>query len=91
MQFLAKQVFDTSAMSAIASSGCVFSPATWRGQAVLQCRQGSNTLDVAAHGEPYLVYWSGPGGQHLTFSGWNSVEMPSAPPASQVVSYSELG
>jgi hypothetical protein len=91
MQLLVRDVFDTSDMNAVATSGCTFSPATRDGHAVLECRQGTNTLDVAAHGEPYLVYWSGPGAQHLTFSDWNSVVVPSAPPASQVVSYTDLG
>ena len=91
MQQLDKQIFITSAMSSVASSGCVFSPATRAGRSVLQCRQGAYTLDVAAHGQPYLVYWSGPNGQHLAFSEWNSVVLPSAPPSSQVVSASALG
>jgi len=91
MQLLVRQVFDTSTMTALATSGCDFSPMTRGGKAVLECRQGSSTLDVAAQGRPYLLYWSGPNGQHLSFSDWNSVVLPSLPPASQVVSLSELG
>jgi hypothetical protein len=91
MQQLVGDVFNDKAMSSAAGSGCAFSPTTRNGQAVLQCRQGSSTLDVAAHGRPYLIYWGGPHGQHLTFSEWNSVTLPSAPPASQVVSMSDLG
>lgn len=91
MQSLVRQVFDTSTMSAVAASGCMFVPATRDGQSVLECRQGTNTLDVAAHGPPYLVYWNGQNGQHLVFTDWNSVVLPAVPPASQVVSLSSLG
>jgi hypothetical protein len=91
MQQLVKEVFNDANMTSAAGSGCIFSPATLSGQSVLQCRQGSYTLDVAAHGKPYLVYWGGPHGQHLAFSEWNSVTLPTAPPASQVVSLSGVG
>jgi hypothetical protein len=91
MQQLIKEVFNSKDMSLVAASGCVFSPATRDGQSVLACRQGSGELDVAAHGMPYLVYWSGPHGQHLAFSDWNAVTPPTAPPASQVVSLSNFG
>lgn len=88
---LVKDVFATKNMSDVAGSGCMFSPATVNGQSVLQCRQGESTLDVAAHGTPYLVYWSGPHGEHLAFSEWNSATLPPVPPASQVVSVGSLG
>jgi hypothetical protein len=91
MQQLITDVFNNQTMTEAAASTCVFSPATRGDQSVLQCRQGSYTLDVAAHGQPYLVYWGGPNGQHLSFSDWNSVTLPPAPPASQVVSISDLG
>ena len=91
MQVLVRDVFDTSNMNAYASSGCIFKPTTRGGQSVLECRQGNSALDVAAHGPPYLVYWSGPNGQHLAFTQWNSVVLPSAPPVGQVVSLSSLG
>jgi hypothetical protein len=91
MQQLVSQVFNYKNMSAAAGSGCIFSPTTRNGQSVLECRQGSYTLDVAAHGQPYLVYWSGPRGQHLTFSDWNSVTPPTPPPANQVISITALG
>ena len=77
-------------MSAGAASGCDFSPATVNGQSVLQCRQGPYSIDVAAHGKPYLVYFAGPHGEHLAFSDWNSVALPAAPPASQVISLNKL-
>jgi hypothetical protein len=89
MQGLISQVIDSSDMKGLAGSGCTFSPATRGGQPVLECRQGSAAIDVAAQGQPYLVYLSG-NGQHLTFSHWNSVVLPAAPPASQVVSANAL-
>lgn len=91
MQELIADVFNNKNMTSAAGSGCVFSPTTRGSTSVLQCRQGSYTLDVAANGTPYLVYWGGPHGQHLTFSDWNSVTLPPAPPASQVISISALG
>ena len=91
MQQLMNQVFSDKNMNAAASSGCVFSPATVNGQSVLQCRQGSYTVDVAAHGKPYLVFFSGPHGEHIAFSEWNSVTLPAAPPASKVISLNKLG
>jgi hypothetical protein len=91
MQQLVAEVFNTRNMSSAAGSGCEFTPTTRNGQAVLQCSQGNDTLDVAAQGQPFLVYWSGPYGQHLTFSEWNAVTLPSAPPASEVVTMSQLG
>jgi hypothetical protein len=90
MQQLVQGAFSTSSLNATAHSGCLFVPTTWRGLAVLQCRQGSNTLDVDAHGQPYVVYWSGPNGVHLAFSDWDSVVLPPLPPASQVISSSAL-
>jgi hypothetical protein len=86
MRQLVKQVFNNKNMSSAAASGCLFSPATLNGQPVLQCRQGPYTIDVAAHGKPYVVYFSGPHGEHIAFSHWNSVTLPAAPPASQVIS-----
>jgi hypothetical protein len=91
MQQLDQQIFLSRSMGLTAVSGCVFSPTTINGQSVLQCRQGNDTLDVAAHGRPYLLYWSGPNGQHLKFDDWNSVVLPPAPSPSQVVSASDLG
>lgn len=90
MQQLDQQVFLNRSMTSAAGSSCDFSPATVHGQPVLQCRQGNSTLDVAAHGVPYLLYWTGPSGQHLAFTQWNSVVLPAAPPPSEVVSASDL-
>lgn len=88
---LIQQVFSNKNMSSAAASGCVFSPATVNGQSVLQCRQGGYTVDVAASGTPYLVYFTGPHGEHIAFSDWNAVTPPAAPPADQVISLSKLG
>jgi len=88
---LITQVFNNKNMSSAAGSGCVFSPATRDGQAVLECRQGPYTIDVTAHGKPYIVYFSGPHGEFIAFSNWNTVTLPAAPAASQVVSIPTLG
>lgn len=91
LQALMTGVFSTKNMSAAAGNGCVFAPAKRNGQAVLECRRGAYTTDVAAQGKPYLVYFSGPHGEYFSFSEWNAVKPPSAPPASQVVSENVLG
>jgi hypothetical protein len=91
MHELVTQVFNNKNMTSAAASGCTFSPATVNGQSVLQCRQDGYTIDVAAHGKPFVVYFTGPHGEHIAFSDWNSVTQPTAPPASQVVSLNSLG
>jgi hypothetical protein len=91
MQQLVAQVFSNKNISDAASSGCVFSPATWNGQAALQCHQAPYTIDVAAHGKPYLLYVLGSKGEHIVFSDWNAVTLPQPPPASQVISIPNLG
>lgn len=80
------QAFDNKNTSAAEASGDVFSPATVNGQHVLQVSEGGYTLDVAAHGKPYPLYYTGPHGEHLVFSDWNSATLPASPPASEVVS-----
>jgi hypothetical protein len=61
------------------------------GQQVLQFRQGNNALDVAnIGGTMYPVLFIGPDGDRITFSNWNSVTLPGAPPASEVVNLSKL-
>jgi hypothetical protein len=94
--FLSRQALTTSALSnknlsATGVSTCVFSSVTRNGQSVLECRQGAYTLDVSAHGKPYVVYFGGPHGEYITFSEWNGVTPPTPPPASQVVSINSLG
>ena len=91
MQALTTDVFSNKNMSSAAGSGCVFSPTTRNGTAVLECRQGGYTLDVAAHGKPYIVYFGGPNGEYIAFSAWNAVRPPAIPSASQVVSVNSLG
>ena len=83
--------FSNKNITSAAKSGCVFSPATVHGTSVLQCRQDGATIDVAAHGQPYLLYVTGPHGENLTFSDWNSVVLPTPPPASKVINPSQLG
>lgn len=91
MHELVTKVFNNKNMTSAAASGCTFSPATVNDQSVLQCRQGGYTIDVNAHGKPFVVYFTGPNGEHIAFSDWNSVTQPTPPPASQVVSLSNLG
>lgn len=91
MQALVTTAFSARNISSAAAGGCVFSPVTRNGQTVLECRQGAYTLDVSAHGKPYIVYFGGPHGEYISFSDWNGVAPPTAPPASQVVSVSSLG
>jgi hypothetical protein len=91
MHALVNQTFSNKNIDSAAASGCVFSPATLNGQSVLQCHQGGYTIDVAAHGNPYIVLITGPNGEHIAFSDWNSVTLPPLPPASQVINLSKLG
>lgn len=91
MQALTTSVFNSKNLGAAGNGSCVFSPATRNGQSVLQCRQGTCTLDVAAHGKPYIVYFGGPYGEYMAFSDWNALTPPAAPPASEVVSINSLG
>jgi hypothetical protein len=84
------QAFSTKNISSAVKSGCLFTPATVNGQSVLQCHQDGYTVDVAAHGKPYLLSIRGPHGQNLIFSDWNSVVMPAAPPASEVINPAQL-
>jgi DMSO reductase anchor subunit len=91
MRVLMTSVIGNNNLSAAGNSSCVFSPATRNGQSVLECRQGAYTLDVAAHGKPYIVYFGGPHGEYIAFSGWNAVTPPTAPPVSEVVSINSLG
>ena len=91
MQQLVSQVFSNKNISSAASSGCVFSPATLNGQRVLQCHQAPYTVDVAAHGKPYLLNITGPNGEHIAFSDWNAVTLPPPPRPRRVISLPNLG
>jgi hypothetical protein len=61
-------------------------------QAVVLHGADGSTLDVAAHGTPYPLRVISPPGHHetLTFSQWNRVSVPAAPPASKVINLSQL-
>ena len=66
-----------------------FVPATYHGESVLQFRQGKSVLDVAATGTPYPVLIQS-AGDAITFSDWNSVPAPVAPPARKVLNIGQL-
>ncbi len=66
-----------------------FVAASYHGQPVLQFRQGKNVLDVAATGTPYPVLIQS-SGDAITFSDWNSVPAPIAPPARKVLNIGQL-
>lgn len=61
-------------------------------QAVVLHGSDGSTLDVAAHGTPYPLRVIAPAGhrESLTFSQWNRVATPTAPPASKVINLSQL-
>lgn len=88
---MANAMFSSSVAAKAKKSGDKFTPATVDGQQVLQFRQGNNALDVAnIGGTMYPVLFIGPDGDRITFSNWNSVTLPGAPPASEVVNLSKL-
>jgi hypothetical protein len=63
---------------------------TVNGQPAWEMRgPGGGTLDVAAQGPPYPLQVA-QGGNHIEFSQWNTATIPPPPPASQVVSLSQL-
>jgi hypothetical protein len=67
--------------------------ATVDGQRVWVARGSDGaTAYVAAHGKPYLIRLVGKSGGtgQIDFTDWNSVTIPPAPPASQVVDTSQL-
>jgi hypothetical protein len=68
-----------------------FVPATYNGQPVLQFKHAGYSLDVARSGKPYPLAITTPNGEYLDFSDWNAVTLPAPPPASQVVTLSQLG
>lgn len=63
--------------------------ASYDGRPVFQFTQSGVVFDVAASGVPYPVRVTG-NGTDLTFSDWNSIPPPKAPPASQVVTRSQF-
>jgi hypothetical protein len=57
---------------------------------LLSDQQGDSAF-VAAHGKPYLLQIAAPPGDgSLTMTQWNAVQIPPLPPASQIVSISQL-
>lgn len=89
MSKLLGQPFSTTLWADTKQDGAVFVPATFAGHHVSQYAMDDYTLDVARTGVPYPALYSSPQ-DSMTFSDWNSVTMPSPPPASQVVSLSQL-
>ncbi len=89
VSLLARDLFDKIPASAKAS-GVLFKPASYDGQSVLRLSQDGNTVDVAASGVAYPVAMVLRNGEYIRFSDWNSVAPVTAPPASQVVSLTQL-
>jgi hypothetical protein len=87
MSALFRQAF-AKLPSAISKSE-VFIPATYGGQPVLKFQHGGDTIDVASTGTPYPVLISAPG-TIITFSEWDAVSAPTAPPASSVLNISQI-
>ncbi|HXW86964.1 MAG TPA: hypothetical protein VEJ42_01770 [Streptosporangiaceae bacterium] len=90
MASLADKPFSSTIAAKADQSGSVFVPATVDGQQVLQFRQGAYALDVTSNGTRYPVLFTGPHGESVAFSEWNSVTLPPPPPASEVVNISKL-
>jgi hypothetical protein len=88
---MANAMFSSSVAAKAKKSGDKFTPTTVDGQHVLQFRQGNNALDVAnIGGTLYPVLFIGPDGDRITFTDWNSVTLPGAPPASEVVALNKI-
>jgi len=90
MSQLADQAFSGAIAAKAKQTSAVFVPATVNGQQVLQARQGSYSLDVTDNAARYPVLFTGPDGESIAFSDWNSVTMPPPPPAKDVVNVSQL-
>jgi len=90
MRGISQQMFDKIPAS-VKSSKVKFVPATFQGQPVLRGHGDGYTLDVKRTNPPYPVAILGPNQQSIVFSNWNSVTMPSPPPANEIVSLSSLG
>jgi hypothetical protein len=90
MNSISSQLFGKLPSSVTKGKSKLFVPATFDGQSVLEFRGGGYTIDVAASGTPYPVMVADNHGDNVTFSEWNSVHAPSAPPASEVVNLNQL-
>jgi hypothetical protein len=85
------------------AGGDYFMPATYHGQSVLEFRQNGYSLIVErsspqAHGSgnvsqagDYPLAITAPHGEYLAFSEWNTVALPTPPPASKTVKLSSFG
>ena len=71
--------------AALSDNSDVFKPATLDGKAVLQFRPKATTIDVAASGQPYLLYFADPSEGSITFSQWNAVPPLTPPPTSDII------
>jgi hypothetical protein len=90
MSSVTAQALSGAVASDARKPGAKFEPATVDGKPVLEYRSKGYTLAVARTGPAYPVLYTSPDGSHITFSDWNSVRLPGPPPASQVVSLSQL-
>ena len=85
---LTSQVF---AKPPTAAQGAVrLVPSQYRGQPAWFGRYRNNTVDIARTGKPYVLALTGSNGEVLRFSGWNTATVPGPPPASQLVTASQL-
>ncbi len=77
-------------LAAMETSGLLFKPASYDGQAVLKLSLNGTAFFVAASGPAYPLGYFVPGVVSFTFSEWNSVPPIKAPAASQVIGPAEL-
>jgi hypothetical protein len=84
LKSLAGQMFSASQLKQV--EGQVFVPGTYDGQKALKGGQGKYWLYITATKPYYPLAITGPNGESVTFSEWNTVTAPAAPPASEVVS-----
>jgi len=90
MSALSSQAFGTVPTPATKDASKLFVPASYDGHPVLKFSSGGYTIDVASTGTPYPVLVKAPGGVSITFSQWNAVKPPAAPPASKVLNIGQL-
>lgn len=89
MSALSAQAFTKVPAATPKDSSETFVGATYNGQPVLKFSGNGDTIDVARTGTPYPVLISAPG-TVIAFSEWNAVSAPTAPPASSVLSLSQI-
>jgi hypothetical protein len=90
MSGLTTQMFGSLPTSVTNNESNLFVRASYDGQPVLKFSGGGYTIDVASTGPAYPLLIKGQAGDSLTFSQWNALPAPVAPPASQVVNISHL-